>query len=47
MSLLDGGGCRLAALNRGAFESAAAIPSWETVMAEWHELARTAHAVAG
>lgn len=47
MSLLDGGGCRLAALNQGAFESATAIPSWESVMAEWHELARSAHSVAG
>jgi glycosyltransferase involved in cell wall biosynthesis len=42
MSLFDDRGCRLAALNRGAFDSAAAIPAWESVMAEWHELYRSA-----
>ena len=46
MSLLDDHGCRLATLNRGAFEAAAAIPSWESVMAEWYELSRSAAAAA-
>lgn len=46
MSLLDDGGCPIAALNHGAFETAAAVPSWESVMAEWHELARSAAAAA-
>jgi glycosyltransferase involved in cell wall biosynthesis len=46
MSLLDECGRPIAALNRGAFESAAAIPSWESIMAGWHELARSALAVA-
>lgn len=46
MSLLDDGGRPIAALNRGAFASAAAIPSWESVMAEWHDLARSAVAAA-
>lgn len=46
MSLLDDCGRPLAALNRGAFEAATAIPSWESIMAEWHDLARSAVAAA-
>jgi glycosyltransferase involved in cell wall biosynthesis len=38
MALLDGDGRAMAALNEGAFGSAATIPSWEGVMAEWDQL---------
>jgi glycosyltransferase involved in cell wall biosynthesis len=46
IALLDDHGSGIAALNRGAFASAPAIPSWERVMAEWHELYRRASAAA-
>ena len=44
MALLDNGGGPVAALNRGAFEAAVAVPSWDRVMTEWHDLARCAAA---
>ena len=42
MALLDGEARGMTALNRGAFAAATAIPSWDKVMAEWHELYRAA-----
>ncbi|HEY1299355.1 MAG TPA: glycosyltransferase [Stellaceae bacterium] len=38
MPLLDGDGRKLALLNGNAFASAAEIPAWEQVMAQWHAL---------
>jgi glycosyltransferase involved in cell wall biosynthesis len=38
MGLLDGNGRGLAGLNRAAFDLAAEIPGWQTVMAQWHDL---------
>ena len=46
MVLLDNHGSGMTALNQGAFASAAAIPSWEGVMAEWYQLYRRASAAA-
>jgi glycosyltransferase involved in cell wall biosynthesis len=38
MALLDERGRGLAALNQGAFRTAPTMPSWEEVLAEWHDL---------
>lgn len=38
MALLDNDGAGLAALNEGAFRSAASIPDWENVIAGWFAL---------
>jgi glycosyltransferase involved in cell wall biosynthesis len=38
MALLDGDGRGIALLSRGAFASAAEIPAWEEVIAEWYRL---------
>ncbi|HEV2336097.1 MAG TPA: glycosyltransferase family 4 protein [Stellaceae bacterium] len=42
MALLDADGRGLRVLNDGAFAAAPTIPSWEEVMAEWHQLYRKA-----
>jgi len=42
MALLDAGASGLQVLNDGAFAAAPTIPSWEAVMAEWHQLYRQA-----
>lgn len=42
MALLDDDARGMAALNHGAFAAAAAILSWDDVMAEWHALYRAA-----
>ncbi|HVB16861.1 MAG TPA: glycosyltransferase [Stellaceae bacterium] len=42
MALTDNAGSGMAVLNDGAFASAPTIPSWDAVMAEWHQLYRRA-----
>jgi len=42
MAPFDAEGRGMSALNEGAFAAAPTIPSWEEVMAEWHQLYRKA-----
>jgi hypothetical protein len=45
MALLDDQASGMAALDQGAFASAAEIPSWDEVMTKWHQLYDRAQAV--